>query len=423
MARFVFKLPDVGEGIAEAEIAAWHVKVGDRVEEDDNLVDVMTDKATVELPSPVSGTVIEINGKAGDMMPVGSALVVLETDEDAAKAAMAQQKAAPDPEPEPEPATAPEPDPEPAAPAPKPQPAAGGAAQQRPAPGARPAASPAVRRRAREMGIDLRHVRGTGPGGRITHDDLDHHVAGGATPRRPSQAAPDEVEEIPVIGLRRRIAERMQTSKQRIPHFAYVEEVDVTALEELRAHLNATKGEERPRLTILPFLILALARTLPDFPQINARFDDEAGVIRRHRALHVGIATQTDNGLMVPVIRHAEALDLWAAAEAVARVADNARAGRASREELTGSTITITSLGPLGGIVSTPVINHPEVAIIGVNRIVERPMIRDGQVVARKMMNLSSSFDHRVVDGWDAARFIQRIKTLLENPATIFMDP
>ena len=293
--------------------------------------------------------------------------------------------------------------------------------------GARPLASPAVRNRARELGVALQFVPGTGPAGRISHDDLDAFVADGGTQgtqhaRRPRSPARDVVEEVKIIGLRRKIAEKMQDAKRRIPHYAYIEEVDMTALETLRAHLNAGKAEDQPKLTLLPFLIRALVRALPEFPQINARFDDDAGIVHRHSAVHAGIATQTVNGLIVPVVKHAEARDVWDLAAEIARLAALTREGKASREELTGSTITITSLGALGGVATTPVINHPEVAIIGPNAIIERPVVRDGQIVIRKMMNLSSSFDHRVVDGFDAASFIQRVKTMLENPATIFMD-
>ena len=293
-------------------------------------------------------------------------------------------------------------------------------------PAERPRASPSVRRRASELELDLRALSGTGPGGRIVHADLEAAVAAASAPtpaRTGAAAAPeDEVEAIPVIGMRRRIAQKMQEAKRRIPHFSYVEEVDVTELEELRARLNAKWGQARPKLTLLPFLLRALVRGVREFPQVNARFDDDAGVVHRHRAVHVGIATQTDVGLMVPVLRHAEALDLWASAAEVSRIAAGARGGKMSRDELTGSTITITSLGALGGIVTTPVINHPEVAIVGVNRIVERPMFRSGAVVPRLLMNLSSSFDHRIVDGMDAARFVQALRGYLEAPATLFID-
>ncbi|MCW3475258.1 dihydrolipoamide acetyltransferase family protein [Limobrevibacterium gyesilva] len=409
MGRYVFKLPDVGEGIAEAEVVGWHVQVGATVAEDDPLVDVMTDKATVEIPSPRAGRVVAITGTPGDKIRVGAELVVLEVDGEGAAPEVAAPVVT---------AAAPEV----ARPAPERPPVASAAIPLR-SPGAKPLASPAVRRRAQELGIALQFIAGTGPGGRIGHADLDAYGAsGGRAPLSAGRARLEAVEEVKIIGLRRRIAERMQESKRRIPHYSYVEELDVTALEELRGHLNARHGAERPRLTLLPFLVRALVRAIPRFPQVNALFDDEAGILRRHAAVHMGIATQTPQGLMVPVVRHAEALDLWEAASEIARLANAAREGKAPRDALSGSTITITSLGPIGGIVTTPVINLPEVAIIGVNRIVERPVVRDGQIVVRKMMNLSCSFDHRVVDGWDAAQFVQELKALLEQPATLFVE-
>jgi 2-oxoisovalerate dehydrogenase E2 component (dihydrolipoyl transacylase) len=437
MGRFVFKLPDVGEGIAEAEVVSWHVAVGSMVAEDDPLVDVMTDKATVEIPSPRAGRVLAITGDPGDKVRVGAELLVLDVDNH--EAALPQDEAA-----SPGAAVAPL-----AAPTiPIPAASAGpllaakkarrtpqtsgrekieaAVASARPT-GAKPLASPAVRRRAHELGIALQFIPGTGPAGRIGHADLDAYIASGGSAAvlasRPAGSARLEgIEAIKIIGLRRRIAERMQESKRRIPHYSYVEEFDVTTLEELRAHLNARHGVDRPRLTLLPFLIRALVCAIPRFPQINALFDDEAGIVRRHAALHIGIATQTPQGLMVPVVRHAEALDLWEVASEISRLAAATRDGTAARDELSGSTLTITSLGPIGGIVTTPVINHPEVAIIGVNRIVERPVARGGQIVIRKMMNLSSSFDHRVVDGWEAAQFVQELKGLLEQPASLFVE-
>jgi 2-oxoisovalerate dehydrogenase E2 component (dihydrolipoyl transacylase) len=432
MGQYNFKLPDVGEGTAEAEIAAWHVKVGDLVKEDQHLVDIMTDKAVVEISSPVAGKILVLHGDAGQMRPVGSTLIEFEVEgagnakAEAPKPAAAAPAAAPAPvvETAPEPAPAPVAAPAKAAPAPVAREAAKPAFATRAA-GDKPLASPAVRKRAWDLGIELQFVPGTGPAGRITHADLDGFVASGGISSGGGRAVPDAkregIEEIKIIGLRRKIAEKMQEAKRRIPHFSYVEEVDVTALEELRQHLNGEK-KDRPKLTLLPFLLKAMTKALPDFPQINARFDDDAGVVHRHAAVHCGIATQTPTGLVVPVIAHAEALDLWQAAAEISRLATAAREGKATRDELSGSTITITSLGPMGGIVSTPVINRPEVAIVGVNKIVERPMVRGGQIVIRKMMNLSSSFDHRVVDGWDAAEFIQRIRGLLEQPATLFMD-
>jgi len=429
MGQYFFKLPDVGEGTAEAEIAAWHVKVGDTVKEDQHLVDIMTDKAVVEIPSPVSGRITALNGEAGEMRPVGSVLIEIEV-EGAGNAKPGTAKPAPAPEPVAAKAPAPEPEPEPkpaaAAPTPVAREAAKPAFATRAA-GDKPLASPAVRKRAWDLGIDLQFVPGTGPAGRIGHDDLDGFIASGGSTAKAGTAPfrdvkREGVEAVKVIGLRRKIAEKMQEAKRRIPHFSYIEEVDVTALEELRLHLNATKKADRPKLTILPFLIKAMTKALPEFPQINARYDDDAGVVHRHAGVQMGIATQTPTGLVVPVIAHAEALDLWGAAGEIARLAAAARDGKATRDELAGSTITITSLGAMGGLASTPVINRPEVAIVGVNKMIERPVVRDGQIVIRKIMNLSASFDHRVVDGWDAAAFIQRIRGLLEQPATLFMD-
>lgn len=419
---YVFRLPDVGEGTAEAEIVSWHVKPGDKVAEDQPLVDVMTDKATVEITSPVTGVVASIHGEPGQMAAVGGALVTFDVEGApvAAAAAPVQARAA-------------EPAPKPAAPKPAPaSPAKSNVTVTRPSVarvvGERPLASPAVRRRARELGVELQFVAGSGPAGRIDHADLDAFIAGGGRSAAPVGGAGslyarrDGTEEIKVIGLRRKIAEKMAESKRRIPHFMYAEEVDVTELEALRVHLNATREEGRPKLTLLPFIIRALCRTLPEHPAINSRFDDEAGVVTRYEAVHCGIATQTPSGLMVPVVRHAEALDVWGCAAEILRVSGAARDGSAIRDELTGSTITVTSLGPMGGLVHAPVVNYPEVAIVGPNKIIDRPVVRHGQVVVRKMMNISSSFDHRIVDGWDAAEFIQKIKAALEHPATLFMD-
>lgn len=425
MAKFVFKLPDVGEGTAEAEIVTWHVKPGDTVKEDQPIVDVMTDKATVELTSPVVGVVSETTGQAGDKAAVGSILITFEVEGDGnvATEKAAAKPAAPPKVEAPKPAAAPAPKPEPVVAAPKV--AAPEKAVQPRVAGERPLASPAVRKRADEMGIKLQYVPGTGPGGRIAHEDLDAYVASGAT--SPSRggggglAKRSGVDEIKIIGLRRKIAERMQAAKRHIPHITYVEEVDVTELDDLRLYMNATKQADQPKLTLLPFFMRAICAALPDHPQINSTFDDEANVVYRHKPVHIGIATQTPNGLMVPVVRHAEARDVWDAALELKRVAEAARTGKASVEELSGSTITITSLGTLGGITHTPIINRPEVAIVGPNKIVERPVVRNGQVAIRKMMNISSSFDHRIIDGFDAASFIQTIKMMLEHPATIFM--
>jgi 2-oxoisovalerate dehydrogenase E2 component (dihydrolipoyl transacylase) len=431
MGRFIFKLPDVGEGTAEAEIVAWHVKIGDTIKEDQHLVDVMTDKATVEMTSPVSGKIVELRGEPGSMAPVGAPIVIFEVDgegneahvkSNGAAASAKVAKAAPPPPPKLEEKNpAPKLEPVAAKPTPTPSPAAPVAPRKF---GDKPLASPAVRQRAQELGVHLQYIHGTGPAGRISHADLDAYIAKGAPTARPSAglARRDGIDEIKVIGLRRKIAEKMQEAKRRIPHFAYVEEVDMTELEALRAHMNKAKRADQPKLTLLPFLMRALCRVLPEYPQINARFDDDAGVVHRYHAVHIGIATQTPNGLIVPVVHHAEAMDLWQAANEVARVSTAARENKATKDELSGSTITITSLGPIGGVVTTPVINHPEVAIIGPNAIIDRPVVLGGAIAVRKMMNLSSSFDHRVVDGYDAAMFIQRIKTLLEHPATMFME-
>jgi 2-oxoisovalerate dehydrogenase E2 component (dihydrolipoyl transacylase) len=428
--RYVVKLPDIGEGTAEAELVAWHVKVGDTIKEEQHIADVMTEKATVELPSPVAGKVISLAGSPGSKIAVGSELMVLEVAANGnVESPLAHQAAEVR---APEPAAAPAKTERAAAPSFAPARGNGEAASLKPGfatrtAGEKPIASPAVRRRALELGVKLQFVGGSGPGGRITHADLDNFVAsGGVMPAggraRPALARKEGVEEVKVIGLRRKIAEKMQEAKRRIPHFSYIEEVDVTALEDLRSHLNATKNKEQPKLTLLPFLMRAMVRSLVYFPQINARFDDDKGVVHRYQGVHMGIATQTPAGLVVTVVRHAEALDIWDAATEVARLANAAREGKATRDELSGSTITITSLGTLGAVATTPVINRPEVAIVGVNKMAERPMVRDGQIVIRKMMNLSSSFDHRVVDGVDAAQFVQCVREFLEQPATLFMD-
>jgi 2-oxoisovalerate dehydrogenase E2 component (dihydrolipoyl transacylase) len=426
MGIHTIKMPDIGEGIAEVELVAWHVKVGDLVAEDQILADVMTDKATVEIPSPVAGKVHALGGAVGQVMAVGSDLIQIEVQGTGTPATKAVA-AAPTVAPEAAPAKA-------AAPAvPIPTTSAKSEASLAPATiharasGDKPIAAPAVRRRAWDLGIELQFVPGTGTAGRITQQDLDAYAA--RTGQAASAAQADQryaqrsaEEAIPVIGLRRKIAQKMQEAKRRIPHFTYVEEIDVTELEALRTSLNAKYGTQRPRLTLMPFLVRAVVLAVREFPQVNARYDDEGAVVTRYAAVHLGVATQTDGGLMVPVLRHAETHDLWACAAEVLRLSEAARAGKATREELTGSTITITSLGALGGIVSTPVINHPEVAIVGVNRMVERPMIRNGAVVARQMMNLSSSFDHRVVDGMHGAEFVQLLRGYLECPATLFVE-
>jgi len=421
MGTHVIKMPDIGEGIAEVELSVWHVKVGDMVVEDQVLADVMTDKAMVDIPSPVHGRVIALGGEPGEVMAVGSELIRIEV-EGAGNLKESAQPAAPVQAAKPAPVAAPAPVVEKTA-APRPAPAPQAPVAR--APDERPLASPAVRKHALDLGIQLRLVQGTGPAGRVLHEDLEAYLAqGSSTPVKggSSYAERHDEEQIPVIGMRRKIAQRMQEATQRAAHFSYVEEIDVTALEELRVHLNEKHGASRGKLTLLPFLVRALVVALRDFPQMNARYDDEAQVIHRSGAVHVGVATQSDVGLMVPVVRHAEARSLWDSAAEISRLATAARNGKASRDELSGSTITLTSLGALGGIVSTPVLNLPEVAIVGVNKIVERPVVIKGQIVVRKMMNLSSSFDHRVVDGMDAAQFIQALRGLLEQPATLFVD-
>lgn len=424
MGVHVIKMPDLGEGITEVELVAWRVKPGDRVAEDQVLADVMTDKATVEIPSPVVGQVLALGGEVGQVLAVGAELIRIEV-----QGAGTPGGAAPSVLTVPQDAAASMP----VVPAPAPAststsiPTSTPDISAAPSPSAdKPIASPAVRRRAWELGIDLQQVAASGAGGRILQADLEAHVAAPGT-APPTLAGStglvqrNDEEKVPVIGLRRRIAQKMQESKRRIPHFTYVEEVDVTELEALRARLNAQWGAQRGHLTLLPLLVRAVVLAVREFPQVNARFDDEAGVVTRHGAVHLGIATQTESGLMVPVLRHAEGRDLWSSAAEVARLAAVARAGKATRDELTGSTLTLTSLGALGGIVSTPVINYPEVAIVGVNRIVERPVMRGGAVVARQMMNLSSSFDHRVVDGQVAAGFVQAVRRYLEAPAMLFV--
>jgi 2-oxoisovalerate dehydrogenase E2 component (dihydrolipoyl transacylase) len=437
MSRYVFRMPDLGEGTVEAEIVAWHVKVGDLVKEDQLMAEVMTDKAAVEVPAPVSGRVVSVTGAPGEMVKVGSELVVFDTGGGAAAEPQAAAPATATPPAAPKreagaapaipaatksaataaatPAAAPRGNGQGAQPA-KPQPASGG----------RVMASPATRRRAREAGIDLTQVAGTGPSGRITRQDIaaalaDRRPGGAERAARPALARQTGSEEIKVIGLRRMIAQRMSEAKRNIPHFAYVEEVDVTEIESLRRYLNSRRPEGSPSLTYLPFLVAALVRALEHFPQCNASYDAERNVLVRHRAVHAGIATQTPDGLKVPVVRHAEARGLWDLAAEMRRVSEAARTNKATREELAGSTITVTSLGKLGGIVSTPIINAPELAIIGVNKAIERPVVVGGTIAVRLMMNLSSSFDHRFVDGFDAAAMIQVLKDMLEHPATIFI--
>ncbi|MER9977311.1 dihydrolipoamide acetyltransferase family protein [Mesorhizobium sp. M0085] len=463
MGEYVIKLPDVGEGVAEAELVEWQVKVGDLVREDAVLAAVMTDKATVEIPSPVDGEIVWLGAEIGDTVAIGSPIVRLKVAGEGnvnAGAKSAEGEAAPTPTPSPSPqggggrASAAKAEARSSSPlvghvprtegartadteSPSPlwggvrgggfAPAFGGIAPvgaPRPE-GEKPLASPAVRLRAKEAGIDLRQVPGTGPAGRIRHEDIDAFLARGPQlAKAPGLARNEAVEDIKIIGLRRKIAEKMTLAKSRIPHITYVEEIDVTALEDLRAALNKEKrpGADRPKLTLLPFLMRAMVKAIADQPNVNALFDDEAGIVHKHGGVHIGIAAQTASGLMVPVVKHAEARDIWDCAAEVVRLAEAAKSGTATRDELSGSTITITSLGAMGGVATTPVINHPEVAIVGVNKMMVRPVWDGSQFIPRKMMNLSSSFDHRVIDGWDAAVFIQRIKTLLETPALIFVD-
>jgi len=432
MSQYIFKMPDLGEGTVTAEVLQWHVKPGDMVQEDQIIADVMTEKAAIEIPAPVSGRVVRTRGEPGEMIAVGSELIVFDTGGAAApetaaapaKAASAASVAAPASA---APAAAAAITAAPSSPA--------AAAAAAPAAGAgsggRVMASPATRRRAKEAGIDLQTIRGTGPGGRVTREDFEAATSDTAAPgaaaagtARPAaaRAARTGTTEVKIIGLRRVIAQRMSEAKRNIPHFAYVEEIDITELEALRVHLNAAAPKGAPSLTLLPFLGLALARVLPAFPQCNALHDAERNVLVQHAALHLGIATQTPDGLKVPVVRHADGMSLRELANAIREAAERARRNKSSREELSGSTLTITSLGRMGGIASTPVINAPEVAIIGVNKAVERPVVHGGAITVRLMMNLSSSFDHRFVDGYDAASMIQALKSLLEHPATIFMQ-
>ena len=453
MARFTFKLPDIGEGIAEAEIVAWHVAVGDRVEEDQNIADMMTDKATVEMESPVSGTVVELAGEVGDQVSIGAALVVIETDADvatdeveaapetAAQAETAEQYEAENPGVEDaegktpayevpaattrastpvraEPVEAPAPI---ATPDARPSTGSGGTEEGATGDHKSVLASPAVRARARDLGVDLSKVKSDAD--RVRHADLDAYLRYGSGQgyHAPHASRARDDEQVKVIGMRRRIAENMAASKRAIPHFTYVDEIDVTALEAMRADLNANRGG-RPKLTMLPLLIVAICRSLPDFPMLNARYDDEAGVVTRSGRVHLGMATQTDAGLTVPVIRDAQDRNVWQLATEIGRLAEAARTNKLKSEELQGGTITLTSLGPLGGIATTPVINRPEVAIIGPNKIVERPVFRGDDVVRAKLMNLSISCDHRVVDGWDAASYVQALKRYLETPVLLFAD-
>jgi len=432
MGELAIKVPDIGEGIAEVELVAWWVQPGEKVAEDQVLADVMTDKATVELPSPVAGKVLSLGGTVGQLIAVGAELIRIEVEGGGKVEVPGTQTAGPTLAPAS--ASAPASGAGPAPPPPPPPvrtPAAPAVESVRAQPGERPIASPAVRRRAWELGADLRQISASGTAGRIVQADLDawlaRHPGAQRAPQQPAASAPRGVERhdeeaVPITGVRRRIAQRMQESARRIPHFTYVEEVDVSEVEALRAQLNERWNGTRPHLTLLPLLVRALVLAVQRYPQANARFDDEAGVLTRYGAVHVGIATQTEAGLMVPVLRHAEARDLWSSAAEIARLAAAARAGHATRDELSGSTITVTSLGALGGIASTPIINLPEAAIVGVNRIVLRPVLREGAVLSRSMMNLSCSFDHRVIDGQYAAAFVQAVRAALESPALLFVE-
>ena len=425
MVKFIFNMPDVGEGVAEAEVVEWHVKVGDTVSEDQHLVDVMTDKATIDIESPKDGVVSALAGEVGDVVAVGAMLLEIEVaGEDAPVAEAPKQSdsairkdAAPEPVAEPRPAPAP---------APAPEPSLGSAPKETTSAAAKVLATPAVRKRAKELGVDLAEIKPAADG-RIRHADLDaflsYNAGGGFAPAGTARSD----EPVKVIGLRKRIAANMAASKRNIPHFSYVEEVDVTDLERMRADLNGARGS-KPKLTMMPLLITAIAKLIPQYPMINARYDDEAGIVTRHGSVHLGMATQTDGGLMVPVIRDAQAKNLWQLAAEIGRLAQAARDGTATSQELSGSTLTLTSLGPLGGVATTPVINRPEVAIIGPNRIIERPMfVDDGpngsgageRIEKRKLMNISISCDHRVVDGYDAASFVQDLKRLIETPVLL----
>ena len=424
MGIFAFKLPDIGEGVVEGEVVEWMVEVGDSVKEDDPILSVMTDKATVEIPSPTDGVVKSLVGEPGTILAVGQVCIEFDVDGDGNSSAKSEPEAS---EPAPEPTPVEEEVVEDI------QPVVEEKVEEKPvaaptpvvvaAPGARPLASPAVRQRARESGIDLTSVSGSGPAGRITHADLDSWKDAGSpvAAAGPSRTARTGTTEIPVIGLRRKIAESMTASYSTIPHFSYFEEVDVTELESLRVYLNSTRTDGQPKLTYLPFIMQALVKALGENPVCNALYDDEKGVVTRFDAVHLGIATQTDRGLYVPVVKHVEAQDVWTSASEMQRVSQAARDGTAGLDELTGSTFTITSLGRMGGLGATPIINKPEVGILGVHNAVDTPVVRDGQIVIRRMMRLSSSWDHRVVDGWDGAVLVQRLKALLEHPATIFM--
>ena len=428
MAKYDFKLPDIGEGVVEGEVVTWHVSVGDSVSEDDPIVDVMTDKATVTIPSPTDGTVLSLNGEVGDMIAVGSEQIEFDTDgpalegpRDAEEPEVVEEEK---PEVEKKPPAKIErkvevKEPEISKPIERSAPEISVSSSKT------VLASPAVRRRARESGIDLSSLNGSGPAGRIRHADIDAFVAGGGAvmgaPPVAYSTKRSGISEVKIVGLRRKISEQMVKSAFSIPHFSYFEEVDVTELEALRQALNASRGEDQPKLTYLPFIMLALAKIMPEHPECNGHFYDEEGVVHRHEAVNLGIATQTDRGLYVPVVKNVEAMDVWQAASDLIRVSGAARTGTASLDDLTGSTFTITSLGREGGLGATPIINHPEMAILGVHKAREMPVVRSGNIVVRRIMNLSSSFDHRVIDGADGASLVQHLKRMLEHPAMIFM--
>lgn len=427
MGDYIFKLPDIGEGVVEGEIVLWHVKVGDSVAEDDDIVDIMTDKATVTIPSPTSGIVTEFSGEVGDMVAVGSTLVTFSTDGNTSNQVEKEPALEEINEPVVEEKIIQEPVKEEKTKIiPKPIPVVTQSKQITPSNGnSRVLASPAVRRRAREAELDLSIVSGSGPAGRIRHADLDAYIAAGGTvtgaPPTSYSTKRTGTNEIKVVGLRRKIAEQMVKSKFSIPHFSYFEEIDVTELEELRQMLNASRDDNQPKLTYLPFIMMALAKIMPNHEECNALYDDENNIVTQHSAIHLGIATQTDRGLFVPVVKHVEAMDIWQSAAEMQRVSGAARNGTASLDDLSGSTFTITSLGRDGGLGATPIINHPEVSILGIHKAREMPVIKDGKIAIRRIMNVSSSFDHRIVDGANGAALIQALKRMLEYPALIFM--
>ena len=428
MGDYVFKLPDIGEGVVEGEIVAWHVKVGDSINEDDQIVDIMTDKATVTIPSPTGGVVTELSGEVGDMIAVGSALVTFSTD---GSPINSQVEDLPEPEVTENPVVEEEKIPEPikkeikkSAPETVKTVTESKVVVQSSG-NKRILASPAVRRRARDADLELSLVSGSGPAGRIRHADLDAYIAAGGTvtgaPPSSYSTRRTDTNEIKVVGLRRKIAEQMVKSKFSIPHFSYFEEIDVTELEELRQMLNATRGDDQPKLTYLPFIMMALAKIMPNHKECNALYNEESNIVTQYSAVHLGIATQTERGLFVPVVKHVEAMDIWQSASEMQRVSGAARNGTASLDDLSGSTFTITSLGRDGGLGATPIINHPEVSILGVHKAREMPVVKDGKIVVRRIMNVSSSFDHRIVDGANGAALVQALKRMLEYPALIFM--